>query len=281
VNNQIVKISHFNIHIQESFNAVNLAAAHLIKCAENNKTLTVSKKSDSTLVMNLDFELESILLKNLSSLSAVSEEKPETHNLIGQDKDYFIIDPLDGTTSAKRFLNIRDSQIGFGSIVGVIKRGFLEGVVFFNAPARKIFIAQKNCGCFVGDFGSDKFTQLQNPQHTDIDSCGVLFYAGLKGELEVVKKLKESDLAENYYRFGGFANDCSRLALGIEQMQIQFSVKAWDLPAALLVGESGLDVIVNPLSSDRKKLSDWKVQKENPLISVPTNLTELILKTIN
>ena len=73
-------------------------------------------------------------------------------------------------------------------------------------------------------------------------------------------------MIENIYRFGGFANDCSRIAHGFEQIQVQFSVKAWDLTAALIAELAGATVIVDPKKS-RTPLSEWKVTHTNPVVT--------------
>lgn len=264
-------LPNFEEPLIEAIQAVQKAADHVVTTAINNFPIQVKVKPDATLVLNLDLELQKILLQNLSKLPVVSEEIPGTHITIGTQSDYFVVDPLDGTTSAKRFLTALNSQVGFGPMVGVVKAGKIVGVVFFNAPQRKYFVAQQGKGCFTfnyGDVTGETVCNIKADCSLPLTSCAVLFYAGKKGELELINKLKLSDAVENFYRFGGFANDCSRLAQGLEQVQIQFSVKAWDLPAALLSAESGLDVRIDPFGAN-VSICDWIVQNENPLITAP------------
>jgi fructose-1,6-bisphosphatase/inositol monophosphatase family enzyme len=264
-------LSNFEEPLIEAIQAVQKAADHIVLTANNNSPLKVTVKPDATLVLNLDLELQKILLDNLKKLPIVSEEMPQTHSKIGTSSDYYVVDPLDGTTSAKRFLTAINSQVGFGPMVGVVNGGKVVGVVFFNTPQRKFFIAQLGKGCFVFDYGDNSGASMCRVNANcslPLVSCAVLFYAGKNGELNVVNKLKNSDAVENFYRFGGFANDCSRLAQGFEQIQIQFSVKAWDLPAALLSAESGLDVRIDPFGI-KVPIKDWVIQNENPLITAP------------
>jgi fructose-1,6-bisphosphatase/inositol monophosphatase family enzyme len=75
------------------------------------------------------------------------------------------------------------------------------------------------------------------------------------------------------YRFGGFANDCARLAQGFEQMSIQFSAKPWDFSAVLLAAEAGLEVWLDPLGR-RVPFSDWRISSDNPTIIVQPGIRD-------
>ena len=81
------------------------------------------------------------------------------------------------------------------------------------------------------------------------------------------------------YRFGGFASDCARLAAGLDQIQIQFSVKPWDFSATLFSREVGLQIVCDPLGK-RVMFDDWRIAPENPLISCPPLLVDELLKVI-
>jgi hypothetical protein len=76
----------------------------------------------------------------------------------------------------------------------------------------------------------------------------------------------KNKIVETAYRFGGFANDCQRLACGFEQLQIQYTVKAWDFSATLFESEAGLDVWCDPLGKG-VSYADWKVRLLNPIIA--------------
>lgn len=104
----------------------------------------------------------------------------------------------------------------------------------------------------------------------------MLFFPGLRGEMRILEFLKRHHLIENAYRFGGFANDCVRLASGAEQIQIQFAVKSWDFSACLLAAEAGARVVVDPLGA-RSDFYDWVVQPENPIVAGEPDLIPLLM----
>jgi fructose-1,6-bisphosphatase/inositol monophosphatase family enzyme len=110
--------------------------------------------------------------------------------------------------------------------------------------------------------------------------AGVLFFVGHNGETRVMQHLKNNNAIENMYRFGGFANDCARLAQGFEQMSVQFSAKPWDFSAALLAAEAGLEVWLDPLGR-RIPLNEWRIEPNNPVIIVPPEIRDELFGLID
>ena len=270
----------FDENTNLAIKATSEAASHLIMMIDRNEQIEVTVKDDNTLVLNVDLALQEVISQILKNEIIVSEELPETHALIGTSKDFFLVDPLDGTTSCKRFFHGRDTQVGFGPMVGVVKNGVLNAVSFFNAPARELYVAEVGKGAWrkKGNSAFEKLTPSIPPKVTD---CGLLFYTGINGELPFVEKIKRKDLVENIYRFGGFANDCSRLARGFEQLQVQFTVKAWDLPATLLISEAGLAVHIRKGPSEWVPITEWKVSDKNPVFAAPHEFLKDILSAID
>ena len=75
---------------------------------------------------------------------------------------------------------------------------------------------------------------------------------------------------------GGFANDCTRIARDIEQIQVQCRVKAWDFSAVKIAEAAGLAVTADPFGSSTP-LVDWKVALVNPtLICHPNHTANLV-----
>jgi len=267
--------------------AVEAAAAVLLSMIEEKSEITVSIKADNTLLLNVDLALQQAILSVLtdSKVTIVSEELPDTHHHIGSKKQYFLVDPLDGTTSCKRFFGETNTQVGYGPMVGVVSEfGTLHAVAFFNCPAQKIFVAEKNKGTWCKEFFSlqrsellQEWSRLAPVIPSELNECGMLFYAGLQGELQAIEKIKKADLLENIYRFGGFANDCSRIAQGFEQIQLQYTVKAWDIPASLLIAEAGeYDVFVKA-SGAWVSIFDRVLEMENPMIACPKRFSSQLL----
>jgi fructose-1,6-bisphosphatase/inositol monophosphatase family enzyme len=263
--------------------AVVIAAAQMSKTLTDPENVKVWRKPDQSLLLNIDLESQETLKKILGDvLPIVSEEDPASHALIGQEEDYFVLDPLDGTTSCKRFTDIQGGQLGFGPLAGLVVGGIVTAAVFYHLPRRALFTATQGGGatiCSLPTFNAREMDpaplRVQVPAR--IEDSAILFYPGSKGELRLIEYLRSRDLVENAYRFGGFANDCSRLASGFEQLQVQFSVKAWDFPATLFPAEAGLRVIVDPLGKPTPSHL-WKLQGENPILTSPPSMSEGLLK---
>lgn len=254
-----------------------LAAQHLIKAGHSNEMVKAWRKGDNTWVMSLDLECEKIILEKLSLLApALSEESDQTHSLIGSRDPYFVIDPVDGTTACKRYLTSRGGQVGFGPVIGYLEEGRLRYSVFYNVPYRTLFSAVKGEGTY--SYYSEHADLLPPPllerprlklsDLPTLEDSVALFFMGRGGEGRIVNDLKVAGKIDNAYRFGGFANDCSRLARGLEDIQVQFAVKPWDFAAALLSVEAGLSVVLDPLGTPTP-FDHWNISMENPLITCP------------
>lgn len=271
--------------------AVKTAGLYLWGETEKNIQLSVSVKADFSIVLNLDLESERSMMESLKgTLPIVSEEDDVSHALIGSKEEYYLIDPVDGTTSCKRFLTMVGGHVGFGPLGGFVKGGKLWAASFFNIPQRSLFISERGVGSYQFLFTSKddaalpvaslRGQKLQIKDDLKMQESAVLFYAGIGGELKVIEGLKRKNLIENIYRFGGFANDCTRLALGTEQLQVQFAVKAWDLPAALITELAGLSVLVDPAKS-KISLKEWYVASANPLIAAPPSLLPILSNVVD
>jgi fructose-1,6-bisphosphatase/inositol monophosphatase family enzyme len=97
-----------------------------------------------------------------------------------------------------------------------------------------------------------------------------------------MQHLRNLNAVENMYRFGGFANDCARLAQGFEQLSIQFSVKPWDFPGVLFPLEAGLEAWADPLGR-ATPIPEWRIAPNNPMYIIQPSIREelfSILKTL-
>lgn len=270
--------------------AVLSAARHIDAFFLSSAQPTLEYKLDDSMVMNVDLDAQAIMTESLTGLiPIVGEEDPESHSLIETAPDYFLLDPLDGTTSAKRFRATRGGQVGFGPLGGLVLGGRLVASSFYHLPTQTLLTAVGGQG--VRRFQQESSSMLALPHFrereklapvfpTALRQCGTLFFPGTRGEIPIVGHLRSQNIVENVYRFGGFANDCTRLALGHEQLQVQFAVKAWDYSAALLCVEAGLSVICDPLGA-KVPFDEWKISLENPLITAPTALIHDFLAAVN
>lgn len=267
--------------------AVQGAAEYLIGEARAGTELEVTVKADNTIVMNLDIQSQQRILEALpSGVPIVAEEDESSHALIHNGGTYFLVDPLDGTTSCKRFFGQQGGHVGYGPLVGYVEDNQLTVASFFNVPHATIFTAVRGEGCYVTRLESDSHTTRSPARRLSVPPCptlrqaGVLFFLGKLGEGRIIQHLKDHDLVENVYRFGGFANDCTRLAQGFEQVGIQFSVKPWDFTAVLFAVEAGLEVWLDPLDQ-RTPFSQWCMQDNNPVITVHPHLRAELFQALD
>lgn len=243
--------------------AVLEAAEYLDRAVNSGEKPDVQVKADKTLVMNLDLESQRRILATLGvAHPIVAEEAPASHGLIESSGSYFLVDPLDGTTSCKRFLGQRGGQVGFGPLVGFVQNNQLSVASFYSVPHRTLFTAVRGEGTYALEHGASTPRLLKPEPCIDLGTAGVLFFVSPYGEARVIESLRSRNAIENVYRFGGFANDCSRLAQGFEQVQFQCNAKPWDFSAVLLAAEAGYEVICDPLGR-RVPLREWKIEMNN------------------
>lgn len=256
------------------------AGVHSIKCSQARRELTAQKKCDNSLVLELDIENQALILEALGgALPVAAEEDPSSHDCLSEN-EFFTVDPVDGTTACRRFLSSHSTEVGFGPLLGYFKNGVPTISVYYNVPERTLYTAVRGQGVSVNLSQSEELSEVSgtvpSPPTVALERSAVLFYIGNSGEPHIVQKLRDDDIIETAYRFGGFANDCTRLARGLEQIDVQFAVKPWDYPAVLFPLEAGYDVIVDPLGRG-SPLLEWQVQMNNPVIIAQPAHTEPIL----
>jgi 3'(2'), 5'-bisphosphate nucleotidase len=279
--------SPLNSIVQTVEAAVLEAGHYLEEAGRTGAALEVRVKADSTLVMNLDLESQRRVLSKLpAGQPVVAEEDESSHGLINSAGSYFLVDPLDGTTSCKRFFGQRGGHVGYGPLVGYVHEGELSVASFFSVPHGRLLTAVKGHGAYIStpEFSDVPKVGARQPLSplpcSSLVQAGVLFFVGHHGETRVMQHLKNHNAIENMYRFGGFANDCARLAQGFEQMSVQFSAKPWDFSAVLLAAEAGLEVWLDPLGR-RVPLKEWRIEPNNPLMIMHPGIRDEVFALID
>lgn len=261
------------------------AAQHMLQTFNFQRSLAATRKEDTSVLTVLDIESQEIVRGILGrSITVIAEEDPSTHSLTGE-KEYFLVDPLDGTSACKRFPGVVGGQVGYGPLLGYALDRRLIACVYVNIPTRKLYTAVRGLGTY--EISLERWSRVRladrrriicEEQRPLIESAA-LFYPGLNGEIRALENLRTRLEFETTYRFGGFANDCTRLALGYEQIGIQFSLKVWDLSAALLPAEAGLRVIVDPLGS-RVELADFPLVPQCAVLISQRHFSDDVLEAI-
>jgi len=285
------------------------AAAILIDAgtARSHSFLSVERwrKKDATLLTSLDLACEKTIFKRLGdTIPIVSEENEDSHSQIRSSLEEFIlVDPIDGTTACTRFLTTRGGQVGFGPLLGYVQQKKIVCATYYNVPERTLYSAIKGHGVYAclmerplaagrvspldERLRLNRTSSLQDADGKVIpglhpgtlQDAVALFYIGRAGEGALIDRLKSRGTLLNFYRFGGFANDCTRLANSLEDIQIQFAVKAWDLSAALFCYEAGYQVVLDP-HNDTVPFDQWEVALENPLVTAPPHLIEELISLV-
>ena len=264
--------------------AVMAGAKAMEDIVETGAAVKSKRKADNSLVMNLDIASQSAILSTLgNNLPVVSEEAPESHKLIHSGTTFLLVDPLDGTSTCRRCLENHGKfvtgNVGFGPLVGAVKDGVLVAATFLNLPDQLLYTAERGKGAYFrkrGELASAK-QRLSVAADVSLRESAILFYSGKKGEMPLATYLRTQDIVDSVYRFGGFASDCTRLARGYEQGEIQFSLRPWDLSAALIAEEAGLSVVMDPLGT-QTKLKDWRLRDTNPALLIAPGLEKELLK---
>ncbi len=268
--------------------AILAASSSMVRSIEDPESIAAWRKDDQTVVTTLDIESQRLIKESLGhDLAVVSEEDETSHHLLQTSGPLFVVDPLDGTSSCRRFMSNRGGHIGFGPLIGFVDNGELQAASFYHLPERTLFSAIRGEGCYMAacelphghvpvlpEISSRQ--RLKVEIEKDIHQSALLFYPGSGGELKFVEYLRAHTPIENTYRFGGFANDCIRLARGFEQAQVQFAVRAWDFPAVLFPVEAGLRAVVDPKGSCTS-FESWKVASANPVLTGSPKLIEKLV----
>jgi fructose-1,6-bisphosphatase/inositol monophosphatase family enzyme len=271
-------------HVILMHRAVRKAAVRLVTLIEKPEMVTHVRKADRSWVLSLDLEANQVITRELrgSGVSLISEEEGDTHRWIGAPGTFFLIDPLDGTSVCRRFMNERNGQLGFGPIVGLVEDGIVQAVAFAHISRGLIFCAQAGKGLTLSPISdSAEVIRIGSPrsQATELSECLMLFHIGSRTETMLAYELRHRAVIDNAYRFGGFANDSCRLALGYEDIQLQLSLCAWDLCATLIAQEAGFSVWLDPFGVPTK-LENWKIKENNPVLVCPPNVAEQLIKVM-
>ncbi len=269
--------------------AVLTAANHLFSSIKDKSKIIVHSKPDHTIVMNLDIECQKIIKDVLAgNIPVLAEEDDLSHKLIGHETDYYIVDPIDGTASCRRYLGTEGGQIGYGPMAGYVEKGKLKIGVYFNVPTKTLYSAVLGHGSYavkiedgVSLIPEQSYRRkLDNSKVVELNRSAVLFYPGSLEELKTIMYLRTNGIVENTYRLGGFANDSVRIAEGYEQVQLQTRVKAWDFPSTLIALETGLKVIIDPYN-ERIDFANWVINKENPVLIAHHQIIDSLFMAID
>ena len=227
------------------------ASKALIRDFGEVENLQVSMKGPSDFVTNADKKVEKILIEELlkakKNFSILSEETGFIKNK--DEKNMWIIDPIDGTTN---FLH----GIPHFSICIALKshEEIISGLIF-DPIKDEMFYAEKNLGSFLNN------KRIRVSKKKDLKDC--LF--GTNG-----KKYKDIKLTNR--KSGSAALDMAYVASGRYDGFFQESLNLWDIASGvIIISEAG--GIIN--KADIEKINDIEV------ITSSSNINEKMLNILD
>lgn len=197
------------------------------------KTSDVTEKSPNQLVSYVDEESEKRLTTELKKLlpeaGFITEEKTVADSI---GKQFWIIDPLDGTTNFIHHLAI------FSISIALVQDDKVVLGVIYHPSQDEIFYASKGNGAYLNDLKisvSDK-----NILKETLVATGFPYYDFSKtdGYLEMFKQLMCS--TRGIRRLGSAALDLAYIACGRFDAFWEYGLQSWDVAAATcIIQEAG------------------------------------------
>ena len=222
--------ANLNIIIKASEKASKI----LIRDFGELENLQVSKKGPKDFVTNADIKAEKIIIEELKkarpNYSIISEENGVEKNK--DDSNFWIIDPIDGTT------NFLHGVPHFAISIALQSNNEIVCGIIYDPIKDELFYAEKNHGAYFNN------QRIRVSKKRDIDEC--LFAVG-KGKYN-------PDLI--YRRSGSAALDLAYVASGRFDGYFQDNLNLWDIAAGIIiVKEAG--GIINEI--DLSSLKNLKV----------------------
>ncbi len=267
----------FSTVIEEAVEDVMRAVLRFSAAGTRLKSRT---KSDGTFVTELDMLATEMLEERLGELlPIVSEERKRSHLLIEKSENFLVVDPIDGTTALRRYVRGSPTCAGFGPLVGVVFDGVLTATVFGDISTGELVTAEVGCGVTVRSLGRKNAKRLKKITPTALHQSAMIMNLSSADETLLAYQLRDQGVIEAVYRYGAIANDCMRIARGLEEIHLQLRLKPWDFAAVLLAAEAGAQVMADPL--DRQiQLSKWRVSANNPVLVANTTDNRRLIKIV-
>ena len=212
-----MKLTSANINVLVK--ACRKASKPLIRDFGEIEKLQVSIKGPSDFVSSADTKAEKIIIEELmkakKNYSILSEENGSKINK--DEKNVWIIDPIDGTT------NFLHGVPHFAISIALKSNNEIVSGLIYDPIKDEMFFAEKNSGAFLNN------KKIKVSKKKKIEGC--LFATGGK---------KEANLNLLTRKAGSAALDMAYVAAGRYDGYFQNNLNLWDIAAGILiVSESG------------------------------------------
>ncbi len=207
------------------------AEASLIDCFRHS---TASYKTDGSIVTNADIAMQEALATALRSrypqVEMLSEELTSDEQVaaMASGRDYWCLDPLDGTTNYHATFPL------FSVSLALISHGHIVLAIVYDPVRREFFSALKGQGFWVND------QIIESPVQPTKMSHSIAFIDFKRLNKEMRTHLVNQPPYKSQRNIGTCALEWAWLAAGRAQLLIHGSEKFWDYAAGnLLLEESG------------------------------------------
>ena len=227
------------------------ASKSLIRDFGEIEQLQVSMKGPSDFVTNADKKIEKILieelLKSKKNYSILSEEAGFIKNK--DDKNIWIIDPIDGTS------NFLHGVPHFAISIGLQSYDEIISGLIFDPIKNEMFYGDKNSGSYLNN------KRIRVSKKKNLEEC--LFATN-------GKKYKNINLSTR--KTGSAALDMAYVAAGRYDGYFQENLNLWDIAAGIIIiNEAG--GIINSI--------DLKKNKSIEVLASSSNINEKMLKKLH
>ncbi|MDD5455061.1 MAG: inositol monophosphatase [Candidatus Ratteibacteria bacterium] len=199
---------------------------------DNFKKITkISKKSDGTLVTNVDLRMEKEIVKVIRAKFPNDEILSEENVYPVKDSPFcWIIDPLDGTHNYIRGINVVGTSIALAFnkqiVMGIIHMPF----------AKELYFALQGRGSYLN--GKRISVSNRNLKQSTLIYDSNIINEQTETMLKHLKKIKGKVFIMRM--FGSTARSLSYIAEGKADLEIEYTDKSWDFAAgAILIEEAG------------------------------------------
>lgn len=204
---------------------------------------SIDEKSVNDFVTNLDIELQgsiSRVLRNYKNVPVLGEESPKSEFVISEE--YWVVDPLDGTSNFIMGIPLIASSIAFVSD-GIVRFGLV-----YDFSAERSYWAELGGGSYVG---SDLISRNINAGRPKLIGCSTGFLKVLNRLPAANSKVSAFDQV-NFRVLGSQALQLCYVALGKLDANFSVEAKIWDdLAASLILTEAGCLYRAIALENDR------------------------------
>lgn len=225
-------------------------AGDIILTHYNNSEPGISYKDDESPLTKADLESDAYIgksLKNLYNIPIISEENYPDYSIRKDFKEFFLVDPLDGT---KEFIEKNgEFTVNIAYVIGNIP---VMGVIYAPVP-EKTYFAAENYGSYMKDKDGIKKLPLNEPDGTVFTATG-----SRKHSTALDSEFMKINNIQNIVPAGSSLKFC-KVAEGLAHFYPRFQGSMeWDIAAGHIIAkEAGCSLI------DLKTLKEPYYNKES------------------